>query len=349
MVGFALASDEAFEGFTKTFGKAYRNDGEMLKRRAIFKQNYAAMEEHNKRFEAGLESWNQGVHEDMDLSAEEWMTKRTGGLPPMDENAIPLDNLSTEVLEKLNNLGPAPREFNWISQGGVSSVKNQAQCGSCAAFAALGAIESCSKIQTGTMANDLSEQHLLDCAYNHVVNDGSGSWGAYGCDGAWPQAYLDWIKGNYDQEESFYPYTSGSSGHTGACRPNANGYNKHFRVTGYHNTWYTHENDMQNMVQINPVVSSVQATNNWSSYRGGVLNDHSCCNAATDPQCTHKLNHAILVVGYGHDSASGLDYWLIKNSWGTSWGENGFLKLKRGTGHCGIGCMHQTIPTCAKV
>merc|ERR1712180_237569 len=57
------------------------------------------------------------------------------------------------------------------------------------------------------------------------------------------------------------------------------------------------------------------------------------------------LNHAVLVVGYGRQS--GQDYWLIKNSWGRSWGENGFVKVKKGTGHCGVGSLHQTVPTCA--
>merc|ERR1719319_828165 len=103
-------------------------------------------------------------------------------------------------------------------------------------------------------------------------------------------------------------------------------------VTGFTNKWYTNENDMENMLQINPVVTAVSATNNWGSYGGGVLDDNLCCNAATDSQCVYNLNHAVLVVGYG--TQGGQDYWLIKNSWGTSWGESGYFKLKRGTGHC---------------
>merc|ERR1712168_1716383 len=200
----------------------------------------------------------------------------------------------------MSQVKKTPREFNWVDQGGVSSVKNQAQCGSCAAFAAVGAIESCTKITVGNMADDLSEQHLLDCAYNHVFTDGSGSWGCYGCDGAWPQGYIDWItdENSYNQEESAYPYTSGRTGDVTSCRPSSSG---------------------------------------WSYYNGGVLDSRQCCNAASDSSSIYNLNHAVLVVGYGRQS--GQDYWLIKNSWGRSWGENGFVKVKKGTGHCGVGSL----------
>merc|ERR1712127_339811 len=114
--------------------------------------------------------------------------------------------------------------------------------------------ESCTAISLGKLANDLSEQHILDCAYNHVVNDNSGSWGAYGCDGAWPQAYYDWVTGSssYFQEESAYPYTSGRTGDVGACRPSSNGYNTDFKLTGMWNQWFTNENDMEGLVAMNP-------------------------------------------------------------------------------------------------
>merc|ERR1711917_206727 len=175
VVGVAAASDEIFLGFSQHFNKEYRNPGELMKRRAIFNENHKKMVEHNKRYAAGEVSWSVGMTDEMDLTEAEWLAKRTGGLPYYDNTTVFLDTLNEEVLFKM------------------SPVKNQAQCGSCAAFAAVGAIESCTKITVGNMADDLSEQHLLDCAYNHVFTDGSGSWGCYGCDGAWPQGYIDWI------------------------------------------------------------------------------------------------------------------------------------------------------------
>merc|ERR1712168_761554 len=156
-----------------------------MKRRAIFNENHKKMVEHNKRYAAGEVSWSMGMTDEMDLTEAEWLAKRTGGLPYYDNTTVFLDTLNEEVLFKMSQVKKTPRDFNWVDQGGVSSVKNQAQCGSCAAFAAVGAIESCTKITVGNMADDLSEQHLLDCAYNHVFTDGSGSWGCYGCDGAW--------------------------------------------------------------------------------------------------------------------------------------------------------------------
>jgi len=345
----AFASEEDFKSFANHFGKSYAHQEEFLKRRNIFEANYVKVLEHNKRYDAGEVSWSMKMTNEMDLTADEWMAKRTGGLPYYDNTTIFLDTINDEVLQRMTRMPKNIKEFSWKDQDAVSSVKDQGACGSCAAFAALGAIESCTKISVNNMADDLSEQHLLDCAYGHVFTDDSGSWEADGCDGAFAQAYLDWIttEDTYNQEESAYPYRSGDTGHIYSCSPEANGYNSNFKVTGMHNQWYTEENDMESLVLINPVVTAVQANNDWSFYHSGVLESFSCCNADTDFMCVYKLNHAVLVVGFGHDEKSGLDYWLIKNSWGPQWGAYGYIKLKRGTGHCGVGSLHQTIPTCA--
>jgi len=342
LLGCALASEEAFFGFTTQFGKSYRNAGEMMKRQAIFAANYENMLEHNRRFAAGEETWSQKMHEDMDLAAHEFVAKKAGGLPHYDAETVFTNTLDERIEMALAAQGERAKDFSWVTSGKVSSVKDQGQCGSCAAFAAMGAIESCTAISAGKMANDLSEQHILDCAYNHVVNDASGSWGAYGCDGAWPQAYIDWITGEntYLQEESGYPYTSGRSGDVGACNPSSSNYNKDFMVSGMQNKWFTDEDDMEGLITMNPIITAVQVTNGWGGYNGGILDASDCCNAATDSSCVYNLNHAVLVVGYGSN------YWLVKNSWGTRWGENGFFKIKRGTGHCGIGSLHQTVPYC---
>merc|ERR1712109_96046 len=142
----------------------------------------------------------------------------------------------------------APDSWSWVQQGGISSVKNQGQCGSCAAFATVAVIETCFWQQRGVMFDDLSEQHIVDCAINHY-------------------------------------------------------------------------------------------------YNGGIYNDDRCCEQATDSQCKYNLNHEVTIVGYG--SEGGMDFWLAKNSWATWFGENGFFKIKRGTGHCGVGSLHYTSAYCA--
>jgi len=340
---------DTFHNFNLEHSKTYKSTQEYELRRSIFMNNYNKMLEHNKRYEAGEVTWSQGVHPDMDLTEEEWAAKRLTGLPKpsMKRAMIPSSRVAPDVAEKLSKLGDAPREFDWVSKGAVSSVKDQGQCGSCAAFSAIGAVESCYQIKTGVMDDDLSEQHIVDCAYGHIYNDDEGSWSATGCQGAWPVAYIDWLNnGKKNQEEAGYHYTSGHSGTHYRCRENATNWHEQAHVSDFTNYWFVDELDMEGLVQINPVSTAVQATNNWSWYNGGVLDDSYCCNVADDPYCTYNVNHAILVVGYGHDEASGLDYWLIKNSWGSRWGEDGYVKLKKGTGHCGVGTFEQLIPSC---
>jgi len=350
VVGLHLQDE--FHTFNKEFNKLHASATEFELRRSIFMRNYNDMIEHNKRYEAGEESWWQKMTEDMDLTDEEWESKRlAGGLGAVPNNAEERIDVNHKTVQaKLAKLtaNDDPKEFEWVSKGAVSSVKNQANCGSCAAFSVMASVESCYQILTGEMDDDLSEQHMLDCAYGHVYNDEYGSWSAHGCQGAWPVAYFDWlIKGKQNQEEVGYPYThSGSLSH---CKPKEDNYHTEAQVTGMQHTWHPEELEMVKLVQINPVSSAVQATRAWSSYGGGVFDDHSCCNQVSWPHtCRNKANHAILVAGYGHDEASGLDYWLIKNSWGSGWGDNGYIKLKKGTGHCAIGYVHQTIPVCEK-
>merc|ERR1712210_402954 len=139
--------------------------------------------------------------------------------------------------------------------------------------------------------DDLSEQHIVDCALNHYYHDSEGSWGAFGCDGAWPPAYMDWLVNNNQgkiQTETSYPYTA----KVGNCRPASNGDFAYGSVT-----------------------------------------------------CQYNLNHEVTIVGYGNQG--GIDYWLVKNSWATWFGENGYFKIKRGTGHCGVGSLHYTSAYCA--
>ena len=84
-----------------------------------------------------------------------------------------------------------------------------------------------------------------------------------------------------------------------------------------------------------------------NDYNDGVYDDSRCCEQDTDPSCKYNLNHEVAVVGYGHDAHEGKDYWLIKNSWGRSFGQNGYIKIKRGTGHCGVGRLHFNSAYCA--
>jgi len=285
---------------------------------------------------------------DADLTPREWRDLRLGGLPVYDNRTVLEDTKDARIAARLEALKDQPVRdyFNWVDYGAVSSVKMQGLCGSCAAFATVAAIESCSKIYKGQLADDLSEQHLLDCAYNHVYVDGSGSWISKGCEGSWPPAFADWLVkyNSYNQEEWAYPYSSGSTGSVSACHPASNGYNTNFKVSGMWNVWHKPESDMVNLVGSNPAVTTVEANNDWQLYGGGVLYSMSCCNGNYGDTCAQ--NHAVLVIGYGHQDSTNQDYWIIKNSWSEGWGEAGYVRLFRGYGHCGVGVFEQFIPYC---
>jgi len=347
LLGVTLSVElSPFHSFHKEFNKSYKDMQEYAVRRDIFMKNYQSMVEHNQKYADGEVSWWMEINEDMDLTSEEWLAKRTGGIQQIDNSTIFTDTIDERIVAKLKkNGGQTVSEFNWLEKGKVSPVKSQGQCGSCAAFAAIAALESCFTIKTGQMVEDLSEQHILDCAYNHHVSDDAGTWGAYGCSGAFPNVYYDWLmSAPHNQEEASYPYTSGFSGKVSECKPDENGYFLDAKLTGMHNVWYPEELDMEELVQINPVATAVQVTSSWSHYGGGVLESEFCCDSKYNPNCPYKINHAVTVVGYGHQD--GKDYWLIKNSWGTRWGDEGYVKLRKGKGHCAVGTFQQTIPHC---
>jgi cathepsin L len=342
--GLALATDP-FLQFAKENGKQYKSAAELQLRRSIFEDNYDSMMAHNARFAAGEETWDRKVTPYYDQTQEEFVAVFASGLPAYDKDTVFVDHVDEAYLEKLNEVirtDAAPASWNWVSQGAISSVKNQGQCGSCAAFASVAVIETCFWQRRGVMFDDLSEQHIVSCANNHYYYDNEGAWGAFGCDGAWPPAYFDWIVKNnagHIQTESAYPYTAT----TGSCHPKSGG-DFGSKVTGMYNLWNTNERDMKELVYINPVTTSILASY-LGDYNSGIYNDSRCCEQATDPNCKYNLNHEVTVVGYG--TQSGMDYWLIKNSWDTRFGENGYFKIKRGTGHCGVGALHYTSAYCS--
>jgi len=342
LIGLTLAND-AFLQFAKEFGKKYATRKEFSMRQEIFLKNYQEMLEHNALFEQGQVSWARKVTKFYDRTFEEFATEVGLGMPQYDNSTKHEDVEDEAYMEKYREIkGTAPSSWNWVDQGGVSPVKNQGGCGSCAAFAAISVLETCYWQRTGKM-QDLSEQHIMDCANGHYYYDDNGAWGAFGCNGAWPQAYFDWLaneSNGRDQSEESYPYT----GRNDRCKSNSNGNYNGAHVTGMHNKWDVNEKDMKDLVYIAPVATNIQA-DFLSDYSHGVYDDHRCCEQISDPNCAYEhMNHEITVVGYGHQD--GLDYWLVKNSWGVKFGEDGYFKIKRGTGHCGIGSNHFVTALC---
>jgi C1A family cysteine protease len=207
--------------------------------------------------------------------------------------------------------------------GLVSPVKNQGQCGSCVAFASTAVVETCYRKLRGRFAT-FSDQQYLDCAFGYE--------GANGCNGAPLHSYLQWSEVKQRLADGTkYPYT----GRQGTCRAPQLQFvtDTTFIVKKALYTYSGSEELLKNLVaERSAVVSGIwlsqQSLTALYAYRGGVFNG-----------CTTGQpiigGHAVTVVGYGNEG--GQDFWLIKNSWGTGWGDKGFFKLRRGVKACDIG------------
>lgn len=188
-------------------------------------------------------------------------------------------------------------DVDWTSQGAVTGVKNQGSCGSCWAFSTTGALEGLSKIAYGSLQS-FSEQQLVDC---------SGSYGNNACQGGLMDNAFKYVRDHGIVHEDQYPYR----GVKQTCAKNSGD----FKISGF--TDINNCNALANAIAGRPISVAVDATN-WSPYKAGVFNN-----------CATKLNHGVLLVGISDQ------YWKVKNSWGTSWGESGFIRVARGN-TCGI-------------
>ena len=205
-----------------------------------------------------------------------------------------------EAASKLTSVDNARLgDIDWVSAGAVTPIKNQGTCGSCWAFSAVGSLEGLSKLADDELKS-FSEQQLLDCAYL--------TWGNLGCNGGQMFNALAYVRDNGILEEGVYPAYS-------AKRQTCRNKTGPFRISSH--TKIDNCNDLANALSARPVSVAVDATN-WSKYGAGVFD-----------QCDTQLNHGVLLTG------STDDYWMVKNSWGNSWGISGYIKLARGN-TCGV-------------
>merc|ERR1712066_261087 len=210
----------------------------------------------------------------------------------------------------------APDAVDWRSQGAVNGVKDQGQCGSCWAFSTVASLEGQQAIVNGNLP-DCSEQQLVDC-------DPKSS----GCNGGLMTYAFDYIKGQGSHgldTQSSYPYTARDD----TCDTSKTGDDQDVcaTVTGYTELPQGDESALQDAVSSVGPISIAANASPWSSYSGGIFDSSSC-----DP---NGLNHGIAMVGY--DTAE--NYWIIRNSWGGSWGESGYMRMVMGKNMCGISNM----------
>jgi len=208
---------------------------------------------------------------------------------------------------------PLADTVNWKTSGAVTGIKNQGQCGSCWSFSTTGAVEGIHKIKKGSLVS-LSEQNLMDC---------SSSYGNKGCDGGLMNNAYKYIHANGGVDtESSYPYT----GKVGSCHFTSA--NVGATVAGYKTVSAGSETGLQSAVQNQPVAVAIDASkNSFQLYKSGIYYESSCSSS--------RLDHGVLAVGYGADGSN--QYWVVKNSWGTSWGLSGYIHMAKGrSNNCGI-------------
>jgi len=312
-VASSLPHDELqFAKFREEYGKSYHTRSEHQRRFSIFTQNLRKYEQHNK---SGA-SWKMGVTKFSDLTDEEFEAMHMGGYKktPVASTGAPVKSLASGK--------QLPESVDWREKGAISPVKDQQACGSCWAFCATEMIESYA--QLANPENDmpiLSAQQVTACTPNPLSCGGTG-----GCMGSIPQLAFTYIQlfGHVTEDE--WPYTAGN-GNTGDCEYDYNGMPPSVGLTGY--TILDPNNQdavMQHLAEVGPLAVAVYASG-WGSYSSGIYDGCSY-------DSNIALNHAVQLVGYGSDADG--DYWIVRNSWGTGWGEDGYIRLRRdATAQCG--------------
>jgi cathepsin L len=291
-----------FTSWMQRYQKSYHHD-EFPHRFRVWKKNYDMIIDHN----ASNKSFTMAMNQFGDLTVDEFSATFLG---TKYTHTGPMKNTMPQAL---------PTAWDWRPKGAVTPIKNQAQCGSCWAFSTTGSTEGC-HFQAAKKLVSLSEQNLMDC---------SDSEGNAGCDGGlMVQAFQYIIDNSGIDTESSYPYTAAD----GQCSYSAA--NRGATIKSYVNVTSGDEGDLQTKAYAGPTSVAIDASqNSFQFYSSGVY---------VEPQCSStQLDHGVLVVGWGVDtSGGGGPYWIVKNSWGTDWGQSGYIWMARNQNNmCGIATM----------
>jgi len=297
-----------FNNFQERFSKRYQNIQELETRFQIFRVNLRNIILHNLDH---TQNFTMGINQFTDLTPQEFKDQYVGGLKA-EVGSYGCKTFSSSA-------SGAPSSLDWRTKGAVTTVKDQGQCGSCWTFSSTGAIESAWAISTGKLV-DLSEQELVDCATGF-------SYGSHGCSGGQMEGAFKFVIENGQCSASSYPYTSGTTKTGGSCQKCTSV----VQLTSCSDVKPNDQISLKAAVAQQPVAIAIEAdTRYFQSYSSGIL---------TSSSCGTNLDHGVLIVGYGSENSQ--DYWLVKNSWGTSWGDNGYVKIARSSstndpGICGI-------------
>ena len=292
-----------FTDWKHKYSKIYSNKENNI-RFNIFKKNIKLIEEHNIRYNEGLEDFNMKINNFADLTSNEFNNMK--GYNPLLKKKYILKDINSCTHRNITNI---PSSIDWRDKGVVTEIKNQGQCGSCWSFSATGAVEGVWKLNNNKLIS-LSEEELVEC--DRGVDKG--------CKGGVMENAYEWIiKNGGITTEKNYPYTSGN-GHSEQCYKNKI-HDIKAHISNYCELIHNDEKDLEKALVQQPVAVAIEADqNSFQFYSDGILPAY---------KCGTKLDHGVLAVGYGIDTEKKMKYWIIKNSWGENWGNNGYIKLEK--------------------
>ncbi|XP_068651730.1 cysteine protease XCP1-like [Aristolochia californica] len=297
---------DLFESWLAKHKKSYESIEEKLHRFEVFKDNLKHIDETNKK----ISNYWLGLNEFADMSHEEFKAAYLGLKPDLSRRS---EKLNCHEIFSYKDVMDLPKSVDWRKKGAVARVKNQGQCGSCWAFSTVAAVEGINKIVTGNLTT-LSEQELIDC--DKPFNSG--------CNGGLMDYAFSFIVSNGGiHAEKDYPYIMDE----GLCEDKKDlGV---VTISGYEDVPENHEESLLKALAHQPLSVAIEASGrDFQFYSGGVFDGH----------CGTDLDHGVAAVGYG--STKGLDYIIVKNSWGSKWGEKGYIRMKSKTGKpegkCGL-------------
>lgn len=301
---------ERHEKWMARHGRVYKDEIEKEHRFKTFKENVEFIESFNQN---GTKGYKLAINKYADLTTEEFTASFMGLDTSLISQQESTDTTTSSF--KYDSVTEVPPSMDWRNSGTVTGIKDQGRCGCCWAFSAVAAIEGAYQI-TNNQLIPLSEQQLLDCS---TTNNGCGG-------GLMTRAYDYLLQNNGGgiTTETNYPYQESQ----GFCSTGQSA----VTISGYE-VVPPSESSLLQAVANQPISVGIAASQEFRLYGGGIYYG----------SCYPKMNHAITVIGYGTSEEDGTKYWLVKNSWGTTWGEEGYMRIARDVGVDGGLCGIATI------